>query len=946
MQKITIPLISIALCASSTTFGGVAFAADSIDKAAAQIFLLPPDREQTQENVSLVMKYLEQGRAAMEKADSEKAISKFQEAYGLAREIKFTEGEGMALTEMCLYYQTKAQLPRAKQLGENALELLGESTNKKAEGQARAALARVYLLQDNTYMAMQQLNEAMKAFTDLGASDAEEASKVLLLAGDVGMKTGKIKEALQFYEGAASYSGQAGKTMTQVALQVKVTNMLIALGYCSAALEEANRAVTGARSSKKQSELAGALNALGNAQYSLCEYAAARKTYEELLSLHVPNQTPMDRAVQLEGLGFTLAATGETDLAKAALDKALPVIKKDGNASQRAEIFNGLGVLTTAQGQIPVALEHFKSALESASMANPKNEKLTALVLLNLAAAQARTGQHRDAKTHYQNAIQGANHKGFHDLQLLCRAYAGFAEVAITLKEYADAEQATRSGIQVAEKINDDAALWRLYTNLAQIQMANGTVATEALNSAVSFFRSPQAGYFPTPTELTYPTRREEKGQELVSLLVTAGMIEQALLAAEQLKEESFINEWHRKGGEVRSADRDIYNDMVSRRAHLHASEGASAPSQLIKEWRDWVIRFQHVAAENPSLARLISPVPINLPEVMKTLQTNKACIIDYLVAPQWTIAFTIDNNRRLTALRLPVGKEDLQTQVASLLTASTKTDEAARNTEHRILQLLYNELIPEEARAVFPTNPEQMVMIIPDSVLFNLPFAALLNTQGKYLVESHTLTMAPSMGILMDVPKSTKDVSVLVAGDNNSGENSEGGQISTVFDANQITTLAAKDSQIGALQEQAKTNSILHLASAVTIQQNNPLNSIMALTPLDKSNNFTASNLFGMTLPAELAVLSNTTVNAKDFRGNGVQVFSRGLNYAGVRNVLMSLWVAPDTGRTSELVEFYRSRNKGFSQAQSLRKAQLLALSKDPSPRAWAAFQLLGPGF
>jgi CHAT domain-containing protein len=178
-------------------------------------------------------------------------------------------------------------------------------------------------------------------------------------------------------------------------------------------------------------------------------------------------------------------------------------------------------------------------------------------------------------------------------------------------------------------------------------------------------------------------------------------------------------------------------------------------------------------------------------------------------------------------------------------------------------------------------------------------------------------------------------------------GDDSESGQIASVFDPAQVTKLSGKDAEINALQEQAKSNSIIHLAAEMKIPQNNPLASVVPLASQEAGNlPVTANSLFDLTLPNDLAVLSGTSVNAKDYRGNGVQVFCRGLNYAGVRNVLMSLWVAPDTARTSELVEFYRSRQQGLSQAQSLRKAQLLALSKDPSPRAWAAFQLLGPGF
>jgi CHAT domain-containing protein len=160
------------------------------------------------------------------------------------------------------------------------------------------------------------------------------------------------------------------------------------------------------------------------------------------------------------------------------------------------------------------------------------------------------------------------------------------------------------------------------------------------------------------------------------------------------------------------------------------------------------------------------------------------------------------------------------------------------------------------------------------------------------------------------------------------------------------VVTLAGKDTEINKLQEQAKTSSIIHFATQMNIPQNNPLQSTVPLAAQEPGNKVTANSLFELNLPSDLAVWSASSVNARDVKGNGVQVFARGLNYAGVRNVLMSLWVAPDPQRTSELVEFYRGQNKGMSQAQSLRKAQMLALSKDPSPRSWAAFQLLGPGF
>jgi CHAT domain-containing protein/tetratricopeptide (TPR) repeat protein len=947
LRRIAISSVALAVTVPVTTYSGMPVtAAEPAKNTMEAVFVLPPDREQTPETVGMVQKLMADGHRAFDAKQYEKAVGKFQEAYGLAREIKYTDGEGQALTEMCLFYQQKNQLPRAKELGENAIEVLATSTDKKSLGKARVALARVYLLMDNTFDATQQLSAACALFNDLTAADGDEIAKVLLLGADIALRAGHEKEAVQFYEAAAGYAGQAGNIRDQVSTQVRIANYMIEKGALTAAFEEASKALIAARSAQKPSpaELACALNAVANCQYVLCEYSDARKTYEELLSLKVPDQTSIDRAIFVQGYAFSLIATGDYDLAKDALEKAMSVIKTQGSVAHRAEILNALGAIAAQKGDYTNATQYFKQALETTAMVNPKQPKLTITILQNLSSSQARAGENRNAKVQVANALAACRTKQFHDSLLEARTYAGLSDICLNLKEYPDAEAAITKGLEIAQSINDDASLWRLYTNLAQVQMATGVSPNESLQSALSFFRSPQAGDFATPVVLSFPTRRDEKGQELVSLLVSNGMIEQALLAAEQLKEESFINEWHRRGGEVRQSDRDIYNDMVSRRAHLHASEAATVPTNVIRDWHDWVVRFQHIAAENPSLARLIAPVPISLTEVIKTVGANKSAVVDYLVGSKWTIMFTLDTNRRLTAYRLNVGKDELQKQVASLLTASGKIDDQARATEHRILQLLYTELIPEEARKVLPVNPEQTVVLIPDSVLFNLPFAALITPQGRYFIEQHTLTMAPSLNILMETPHHTGDMTVVMTSPK--PNESETSQIGSVFDPTQVTTLSGKDSEISKFQESAKSSSIIHFSATLPIPQNNPLQSPLPFSAQQPGDKVTANSLFELNLPSDLAVLSASSVNARDVKGNGVQVFARGLNYAGVRNVLMSLWVAPDPGRTSELVEFYRGQNKGMSQAQSLRKAQMLALSKDPSPRSWAAFQLLGPGF
>jgi CHAT domain-containing protein len=63
-------------------------------------------------------------------------------------------------------------------------------------------------------------------------------------------------------------------------------------------------------------------------------------------------------------------------------------------------------------------------------------------------------------------------------------------------------------------------------------------------------------------------------------------------------------------------------------------------------------------------------------------------------------------------------------------------------------LQDLYQLLIKPIA-AQLPTEPNQPVIFIPHGELFVVPFTALQDEQGKYLIEKHTILTAPSIQVL-----------------------------------------------------------------------------------------------------------------------------------------------------------------------------------------------------
>lgn len=920
-----------------------------------EIFALT-EKPRTQESMDQIFTFEKEGQAFLDKGENLKALTKFQDMYALCKEVKYGDGEGRALERMATIYLAKGEKTRAKSLIENSMEVLSASQDKKGLGHTRVTAAQVYLSLDNPLWALRQLEEAMKDFQTSALTDNEEAARAMLLAAELAVRCDQQKEAVRFYRSAAVFFGQSGNPVMEVNLHNTSSMMLQEMGLSTAALEEAQKAVAIARGTKGDPLTSAALTQLASAQYGLCEFMNARKSLEELLTLKLGAQPPVAFAVMTEAYGYALAATGCIDAAKIALDRSWAIMKNGAPAVHKAQVLNGLGVLNTIKGNYPLAVEQLRQAADSGSVVGKNRERFPLVIAQNLASALSRSGENRSAKGELEGVLRVMSKSKTTDNQILAEVYAALGEICLQLKEIPQADAYLKKSIEVASKLNDDAVLWRDYVNLAKIQIGMQESPADTLASAASCFRSPQAGVFQTAESNPFPSTRDELSSELISMLLSQNMVEQAFITAEQVKEEGFINEWQKNGGEVKQHDRELYNDLVMQRAHLHAAEQTSTPDKTLKQWQEWMRRHQVLASDNRDLARLISPVPINLPELVKKAQEHQATVLDYLIGPRQSFVFIVDRAGRMGGAKLGVGRDQLKAQVSSMLSLSAKSGPENRASEKRLLQALFSELIPEGVAKFLPTNPDQLVLFAPDSVLFNLPVAALVDSQGRYFIESHTISTLPAVASFLDNGVAYGADQSLVFNGGNEGsearETLEASELSNLFQPEQVTKLLGQNADAGQLQEQAKGNPVLHFSAPLVLQDSNLLKSTLPMMAMrvegsekEKSKKITTDALFKMNLPSDLAVWSGTSINTKDSQGGGIKVFSRGLAYAGVRNVLLSMWVEQNPQRTEELVEFYKARQQGLSQAQSLRKAQLLALSKDPSPRSWAAFELIGVG-
>lgn len=301
-----------------------------------------------------------------------------------------------------------------------------------------------------------------------------------------------------------------------------------------------------------------------------------------------------------------------------------------------------------------------------------------------------------------------------------------------------------------------------------------------------------------------------------------------------------------------------------------------------------------------------------------------------------------------------------------------SKGNDRAQANAHQQLQILYQLLI-EPIADLLPRDPSDRVTMIPQDFLFLVPFPALIDQNGKYLIEKHTLLSAPAIHALeltrnggkrsgdrfAIAEKPLNLCESLVVGNPKMpsiypafGE--PGVQLPSLPDTEQEAKAIAQflntEPLIGDRATKAKVvqqmsrASIVHLATHGLLDNNEGFRCAIALAPSDKDDGLlNVREIFNLHLNAQLVVLSGCDTTRGRIWGDGVFVLSRAFIAAGVPSIVMSLWLPPSASTTHLELEFYQNLQHHEDKAQALRNAMLTTMQEYPNPRDWASFILIG---
>ncbi len=258
----------------------------------------------------------------------------------------------------------------------------------------------------------------------------------------------------------------------------------------------------------------------------------------------------------------------------------------------------------------------------------------------------------------------------------------------------------------------------------------------------------------------------------------------------------------------------------------------------------------------------------------------------------------------------------------------------------------LYRLLIRPVAEYLPPAG--SLLTIEPHGPLLLLPFAALINERGEYLIERFRMNYLPSLALFPYVEeqkeqaKRSKPYFLLVADPEGAptgpqgerlpalpGARREVAEIARALPSQDVTLLVGRQAQEHRVDGYLPEATVIHFATHAILNSQRPSESYLALGAGGDfsggaGGRLTASRVYSLRLHANLVFLSACRTGMGRISGDGVVGLTRAFFYAGTASLIASLWDVSDETTVHLVPDFYRHWLAEDDKSQALREAQI----------------------
>jgi CHAT domain-containing protein/Tfp pilus assembly protein PilF len=936
----------------------------------------------------------------------------------------------------------RANYDRAKEIYELAVEIAEQGGDGKTMAGALRGIGDVHRLQGDYARALEQFQKSLKISEDSG--DKDGIARSLIYIGNTRAAQGDYAGALEQYQKSLKIFEELGNKGSIARIRTNIGSIHYFQGDYAGALEQYRKNLKIFEELGDEVALSGGLNNIGEAYRMLGNYAEALEQYRKSLEIKEEIGDRAGTSSTLNNIGLVHYFQGDYARALEQFQKSLKIGEEIGDQAGIALTLNNIGGVHSSQGDYAGALEQYRKSLEIKKEIGDRAG--ISATLTNIGNVHRAQGDYAGALEQYRKSLEIKKEIG--DRSGISNTLRNIGSVHNLQGDYAGALEQFHKSLEIREEIGDRFGISETLNSIGDVLQAQGkpTQALQFAERAVDLAQrlgNPDLLQEALTTEgkayvaLGQPGRARqsfdaaiasvetlraqfaggEQEQEqsfaskispyyaMVELLIAQNDPDGALNYAERAKARVLldvlssgrVNITKAMTGEEQEQERHLNGQLVAfnsqlyrekLRPHPDPTRLAALEDQLRRARLDFEDFQINLYAAHPELkARRGEAPPLRLEEVGALLPDADTALLEFIVADRKTYLFVLTRSGAMDVRVYPleIKQQDLADRVERFRQMLSTSDNGFLKPARELYDLLIK---PAAARLQGKTR----LLIVPDGVLWELPFQVLQTPRNRYLIDDHTISYAPSLTVLREMiqahrmkkARSLAAPRLLAMGNPALGAQpltrAEAASMAVAFDPlpeaeRQVRALARvygpAHSQIyvgpAASEEQFKSRAqdydILHLATHGILDDRSPMYSHLLLAPTPGATQedgvLEARELMKLELRADLVVLSACeTARGRVSRGEGMIGLTWALFVAGAPTTLVSQWKVSSESTAQLMIEFHRRLRsdpahppgsaRPNSVAEALRAAAL-KLKRDSRyqhPFYWAGFVVVGVGY
>lgn len=709
---------------------------------------------------------------------------------------------------------------------------------------------------------------------------------------------------------------------------------------------------------------------MGSVYFYLGNYAEALKHYKEAFAVatETGDQRSLGRVVS--GMGSAYSSAGRTDLAEELYRKCLEIARASKEETEIVWALNNLASLYIQLKDYASARKCLEEALARLPREGQDYMRARALYLLGMAG-----GPTASSIAYLEHALSLAEGSGLEELRWKCLSDLGELYLAEgdTAKSYSLQNRAILS-VESLRRLAGSDELRRHFLEPAILPYER--IVSLTLSGAR---RAPDV--------------REAFGYtERCRAQILASLLREAMSRTGEKGDDRFLER-----------EREILSQLTFYQARLQ--DGTIRPEEregllgkidgLERSFLSLGIKLE--PGDRSYLAALY-PTVEQPDELLSTLAPGEA-MLSFFLGENRSYVFC-GAGKELTVHELPA-KDVIERRVDHFLSLLQQTATATGGASARpaapeaaiprevlgsASSELFNMLVGPVAKEL---GSGERLVIIPDGLLNRLPFA-LLRSGGKYLVEDHDISYAPSLRTLRYLRERNAVrarsrrvneygiIAIGASGEGAAGPNhesrvypytdipvkplpraaEEAKEVASIFARSLV--LAGRSAQESVFKgSRLDDTGILHVAAHAYVDNDDLRRSFIVLNPERSFEDTLASpsedgilqwhEIAALKLNAALVTLAACrTAGGVLSRGEGISGLTEAFLYAGAGCVLAAQLDVPDALSGEMMVEYYRGIRHGLDAAAALSAAQRTALARSDAlgrPAVWGAYVAIGDG-